>query len=318
MSRTTDDEAAPKVHEPSAVPPYIRHTRRAHSASSVKSNSSTRSHPHPQNEHVPIATGITTVIGTAEPLVETEIEIRHDDDDAHSEADDNVDWDEIRTRAHEGIPAWRRPRPAWIYPFLFGTAFSLGMSSAPKTELFINLTCLVHPPRQPSSAAVLNHYDYASIHAVDSRYSPTYQTITQAPINASLPDSNSPQDPTIGGEMPRSAADKWFLKLQKDIYDWQVAHPEPEHNGRHSQISTSPTSTATYKLPPGPLPQPTMSPDKPPSSPPLPNKDPQQGSEHGSEHPPFHAIDPAQCKKDSTVQAAAAKLTMGWSHFLRR
>lgn len=306
------DHTPVEEHHPSPLPPYLRQSSRTHSTSSVQTTSSTRSRPHAQNEYIPTSTGITTVFGTAEPTLETDIENRHipesDEEEGGSDEGSELDWDAIRDQSTSDKPAWRRPRPAWIYPFMFGTAFTLGMSSAPKAELFINLTCLVHPPRQPSSVVTAT-LDVSSIDRSDGVYVDRYNeldVITQVPINASLPDTTLPSDPTIGGPIPRSAADKWFYKLQKDIYDWNLAHPDSHDHERPSHTSAATTSTASRELPTGPLPQPTLSPDRPapPSTPPT--KEPHQGSEH----PPFHAIDPTLCKKDPGVQAAAAKLTM--------
>ena len=51
-------------------------------------------------------------------------------------------------------PAWRRPSTRWIYPFAIGATLAMGMGSAPRSEIYINLACLAHPPAQPSTHGI--------------------------------------------------------------------------------------------------------------------------------------------------------------------
>ena len=61
------------------------------------------------------------------------------------------EWDNMRDGSISRRPAWRRPSPKWIYPFIVGATLTMGMGMAPRQELYISLACLTHPPQQPSS-----------------------------------------------------------------------------------------------------------------------------------------------------------------------
>lgn len=207
--------------------------------------------------------------------------------EAHVEGDDvgedeEDEWDNVREdESMSRKPAWRRPSPNWIYFFITGATLSMGMGLAPKSELYINLACLVHPPQQrqmsESAPAILSMIQYDH---------------DQMRLNTSLPDTemghNMPIDKIISG--PLSPADEWFLKLQREIY---------EHS--HHVSVRAPSEPNPSKPPNEPSDGPL-----PPSTPP-----PGSHSNNGTTHDtPYHEIDPRMCKKDPNVQAAAAKLTM--------
>ena len=212
------------------------------------------------------------------------------DTDPQDEEDDDH-WDTIREGSIARRSAWRKPRAAWIYPFVMGTIMTIGMGVAPKSEVYVNLACLVHPPGAPSleSSAMS---DIASSGRVTAPW-------IDGPISVNGSSPAIPAiEPTTPTTRPLSAVDKWFLKIQKDIYEYEIAHPHSSDphttvvptSTRPSPNSPTPTSRPDHKDPESPTPS---SPSKQPSS------------------PPFHEIDPALCKRDPQVQAIAAKLTMG-------
>jgi hypothetical protein len=162
----------------------------------------------------------------------------------------------------------------------------MGMCLAPRSELYVDLACLAHPPRVPSAIEV------TSIWAQGDLAAGQYQTdwTTSVPINASLP-----MPPT----MPkRSPADEWFIKLQRKIYDYDAHHPKDRMN--HTLPVSTPSTSHTLDAP-----RPTT---------------PSKSHKHKQEekvpapdtgaHRPYEEIDPSRCKRDPGVQAAAARITM--------
>ncbi|WVQ94920.1 hypothetical protein IAU59_002006 [Kwoniella sp. CBS 9459] len=219
-------------------------------------------------------------------------------------------------------PRWRRPSPGWIYPFIIGIPLCLGMAAAPKQELYINLACLAHPPSSTSQSKDLN-----VIRSYESHYR---ETLGRAPegIDFRVPVLTPPRigvdsaigavpvvdNTTISPPSVLTPADRWFLRLQHDIYEYERKHQKPisGHNGG------SPTSLPPKANPTSPLPRPDR---------PLPGQEGEDGSEEedddGSSTPPeegdgdgqagrrpYKEIDPRLCKKDVKVQAAAARLAM--------
>jgi hypothetical protein len=261
-----------------------------------------------------------------------------DNDDAASETDSQAEWNSARAEADAAgakRPAWRRASPKWVYPYIVGATLAMGMGMAPKSELFVDLACLAHPPEAPRSLRLAQAAGY--------EYGYGYGNVPQRGGAASASNfsltlggdySHSHEFASLGRDVwtqEISPADKWFLKLQKDIYDYERQHrvSVPRHElptttsggasgpaGLPSRTKAVPGSTPT-----GPLPRP----DEP---------DPSSGgggggggddestggdgdggdddgSDPSSSGPPFRQIDPALCKKSPVVQAAAAKLTMG-------
>lgn len=277
----------PRTPSP-AIPTHLRPTSTRHnSSSSIASNSSRKSHrPYPQHrEYIPgnnvIGGDGGVEDGIAERLLfeQAEAEFTHEEEEGEEgEEEEEVvhpEWDNLRDGSIPRRPAWRRPRPLWCYPFIIGAAVTMGMGMAPRSELFINLACLAHPPAQPSSLMFLFGHDNVT-------------------INTTLP--------TSPDNTPWSPADEWFKHLQREIYDYKL----------HHQASTKrpPSNTTTTVI----LPQPTTPaeptrPNEPVTPQPLPSDGPTPPRD-GTIYPPYHEIDPRLCKRDPGVQAAAARLTM--------
>ena len=300
MSSTPDPNRNRADH--SAVPPYLRPTStRHHSSSSIQSNSSARSHPRPQNEYIPTSTGIAAVAGAGEGIIETDMETRRVlDDDEQSEVDEDADWDNIREGSIMGRPDWRKPRPSWIYPFLIGTVLSIGMGIAPQSELVINLVCLAHPPQQHSSTNSQAFVDFDT-RDMSSQFAQWKDYADgDSSINATLPIT-----PPSLPDQPLSAADRWFLKLQKEIYDYKYSHRDAPSAPRTTILPSAPGASRTLPAPSGSLPRPTDTPSD--QTPPYPSPGPTEGRS------PFEAVNPKLCKRDPGVQAAAARLVMSTS-----
>jgi hypothetical protein len=107
---------------------------------------------------------------------------------------------------------------------------------------------------------------------------------------------------TVPTQPDWTPADEWFLRLQRDIYQYKLHHVH----------SASPPSNPPTAVPSQPLPKPTgpaVPGESQPSPTPTPD-DPSSPSNKPQSQPPYHEIDPRLCKKDPKVQAAAAKLTM--------
>ena len=236
----------------------------------------------------------------------------HQDD----QPDHDEEWELARTGSIARRPAWRRPKPLWIYPFIVAATLSMSMGSAPRSEVYINLACLAHPPRQPSSVEGIDMSSFGDGPSIDLPDTgvPLPSAIqtpwigSEVKGNASIPTVPNPQE-------PRSEADEWFLKLQKQIYDWEKAHLSHSVEPEPYPSSSTAAPTRSTVMPSGPLPHPTdrgsdpSQGDEPGENPSLPTGGAPDRSP-GTNHPPFHAIDPALCKRDPQVQAAAARLTM--------
>ncbi|RXK40819.1 hypothetical protein M231_01878 [Tremella mesenterica] len=235
---------------------------------------------------------------------------------------------------------WRRPKPTWILPFLVGAALSVGMGIAPRSEIFIDLACLAHPPQQaqqPVSNVFFSlnsplepsaHENLPSFHMTHDVIIPGYLRIFETtsdvsqkirsetsslerPVNAE--DSDSTSFLRNGSNQTDesdnlSPADKWFLKIQHDMWEYHLHHPSPQ-----PEISV-PKTTKTVKpiRPTEPLPYPGPSPSGQPPEQSSGEKEREGTGDTGrrNQGPPYRAIDPKLCKADPKVQAAAAKLTM--------
>jgi hypothetical protein len=82
--------------------------------------------------------------GTAERILHDEVE--DDDHDDDEEEFDDREWMVARDGSISRRPAWRRPNLKWLYPFAIGATLAMGLGGAPKSEIYINLACLAHPP----------------------------------------------------------------------------------------------------------------------------------------------------------------------------
>ena len=210
------------------------------------------------------------------------------EDEPESEGQDE-DWDNLRDGSINRRPAWRRPSPTWVLFFIVGATISMGMCMAPRSEIYINLACLAHPPQQHRSSSLVQFDD-----SVDNMQSVPWLNMNGIQMNTSIP-----SQPT----KHRSASDEWFIKLQHDIYEYKLAHSHSSSSNQSTSIILSPTSTAS-------LPQPTIPSDRPPYD--IPETTPPTRSPNR----PYEEIDPELCKKDARVQAAAARLTMCKSYCL--
>ncbi|WWC91944.1 uncharacterized protein L201_006896 [Kwoniella dendrophila CBS 6074] len=217
------------------------------------------------------------------------------------------------------IPEWKKPSPKWLYPFIIGVPLCIGMSIAPKAELYVNLACLAHPP-SASKDSNNGHFQLAESSLVNQRVQ------SENPLNNYMYNGighNSyvgighdlQANMTVGtGDYVLSPADKWFLKLQRDIYEYRLNHQSNSTksipSGRPIILPPSTTSSEPKVEPTSPLPRP----DKPYPSDKDGNEDksPNENdkTKDNDNHRPYEEIDPRLCKKDAKVQAAAAKLTM--------
>lgn len=301
------DRGIPTIHieptdspSPSPVPEHVRPRNiRHHSNSSTGSSRSRRPHAQ-QQEYVP--SGEPGAAGLGErwqfEQAENDAELSGSDEgDAESEEGEEESWDNLRDGSVSRRPAWRRPSPAWIYPFIVGATLSLGMGVAPKSELYINLACLVVAPRQSEDTSALRSFDTA----------PTGPRLPSAPvwlgdldgdmsINSTLPRTLPPYHP--------SPADEWFKKIQREMYDYEINH------GLHIN-GTSPRPPPASPSPPS---RPKAPKDGDGSEPDQPEDGGNPTPSSPKERPPYHEIDPRTCKHDPKVQAATAKLSMSTSH----
>lgn len=133
------------------------------------------------------------------------------------------DWDNVRDGSISRRPAWRRPSTRWVIPFLVGVTFSLGLTTAPRAELIVDMACLVHPPRTPSNAVA----DLGSM-----AYMPGTAQILMSPgLSAPIAAKPAPITP----REPLSPAARWFLDAQKDINNHLGGHgPGPAPDGDNS------------------------------------------------------------------------------------
>jgi len=183
------------------------------------------------------------------------------------------DWDNVRDGSISRRAAWRRPTPNWVLPFVIGVTISMGMTAAPRAELYLDLACLAHPPQNTGSVIP------DVLETVSAFTSPVHTSHISIPANPSL-DLDTGRVLTPG--------EKWFMDAQRDMFG---ITPVPD-NGKHGS-----------DLPDVPIPLPNgTQPTTPGDGKSTPGDD--------RTPPPFPEIDPALCKTDKKVAAAAAKLTM--------
>lgn len=157
-----------------------------------------------------------------------------------------------------------------MLPFVLGVTVSVGMTIAPRAELYTDLACLAHPPRVPDTASPAVFTELA-VNGGDVHINTTDPVVL--PPGGPLP---IPDQPVM------SPGDKWFERAQKDIYKY--LHP------------TLPDETEPFPLPSDPSPGSGSGKSKHPNLPNAPS--------------PFPEIDPALCKSDGDVQRVATRLTM--------
>lgn len=236
---------------------------------------------------------------------------RSEEEEEQEEEEPEPAWDNLRDGSVSRRPAWRRPSPKWLYPFIVGATLSMGMGVAPKSELYINLACLAHPPQQPRSGEFESQsFGQDAMKRVYIDTSAWHEGLDgDMTINTTIPAS---------GRLPPvyhpSPADEWFKKIQREIYEYEIHHL---HMNSSEPTTTSRSTPTTY--PSSPLPRPHEPSDDP--SEPNPtgghkgrphgpkDDDPSQGAP-AQGRPQYHEIDPRLCKKDPKVQAATARIIM--------
>ena len=79
------------------------------------------------------------------------------------DVDENEDatWHKIVQQSVAQLPAWHRPRPAWMFPIVLMYFLACGMGAAPKYEIYVNLVCRAHPPQL---SLATNEMGAATIH----------------------------------------------------------------------------------------------------------------------------------------------------------
>lgn len=230
-------------------------------------------------------------------------------------------WETVREGSIARRPKWRRPSPKWVYPVIMGMAVSLGMGTPPRSELYVSLACMAHPPAARQEVVVSaqtfieehekilksEELEWVSAHNGEVEmhngeevvFIPVDQYRGQRIIDPTIVDTLTTN---VTRQTDLSPADKWFIHLQHEIYEYRRNHPP------HAERNTEPGSA-------GPLP----GPKQPIGDDSGRNTGDGKGEDKGEDHSdkeegrrggPFREIDPQLCKKDPKVQAAAAKLTM--------
>ncbi|WVQ75612.1 hypothetical protein IAR50_005241 [Cryptococcus sp. DSM 104548] len=300
-------------HHPSALPPYLRPSISHTSSSSSTHINSAPHQPQPQQHaYVPGS------IFDAEGVTGSGLEERAIFDNALSRSgtpvgtgtgpgtplpqphssplatplESELDWDTAREGSIARRPYWRRPSPKWAYPFILGAAVSLGMATPPKSELYINLACLAHPPSSEKTVLVDGSQPF------DPQVTGDYQTGWQDQADPSDSAVHAPVDLANATEL--SPSDRWFLKIQHDIYEYRESQRKASLPGGRQETRPVPGPQPT-----GPLPRPS-------GDEPWGDNEPegQEGDEDEKDGHHYQEIDPALCKKNPKVQATAAKLTM--------
>jgi len=300
MSPSTGDQTIPTIHieptdspSPSPLPTHVRpHNTRNSSYSSNASSRSRRPHAQ-QTEYVPAGEVGSAGLGERWQFEQAENDAESlGSEEDEPESEEEPAWDNLRDGSVSRRPAWRRPSPGWIYPFIVGATLSLGMGVAPKSELYINLACLVVAPRQSEGAHLVSRsFDVM----------PVGSPSTGSPVWLGDLDGDMSINHTIPSTLPEyhpSPGDEWFRKIQREIYDYELNH------GLHINSTKPPHSPASPSAP-APHPDHPTDPSEPSHEDPTPSSP--------KDRPPYHEIDPRTCKRDPKVQAATAKLSMSRS-----
>ncbi|KIR27801.1 hypothetical protein I307_04705 [Cryptococcus deuterogattii 99/473] len=232
-----------------------------------------------------------------------------------------LNWEAAREGSISRRPKWRRPSPKWVYPVIMGMALSLGMGSPPRSELYVNLACMAHPPtaRQKtvmSALTIIEEHD-RTLRSKESEWVSTHdgdvgmhnnRGVVFIPVDPypeqGIIDSNIVDTPHTNTtrRTDLSPADKWFIHLQHEIYEYR--HKHSPHAGWSTEPGKGPAESG---------------PDQSVGNGSDWNTGDGKCEDKGEDHSngeerrtggPFREIDPQLCKRDAKVQAAAAKLTM--------
>lgn len=330
----TDHRQVPQINieptnspSPSPIPVRVRpHSTRNSSYSSVSSSRSRRPHAQ-QHEYVPITDAGQIGLDERWQFEQAEDEAEQEEHGEYDSSGESLEdeeeaeepaWDNLRDGSVSRRPAWRRPSPKWLYPFIVGATLSMGMGVAPKSELYINLACLAHPPQQRQSGELgIRAYDQSALRPMYFD-TPTWHDGLDGDmsINSTIPSPHA-----LPPVYHPSPADEWFKKIQREIYDYEMNHRL--HINSSDPTTTSRAIPTAYPSSPLPRPHdPSTDPKepkptgKPETSPSEPSGDEPSQSPPPDRRPQYHEIDPRQCKKDAGVQAATARITMRQSRHL--
>lgn len=183
-------------------------------------------------------------------------------------------WVNLRSGSFARRRAWRRPSTRWVLPFITAITFSLGVTTAPRAELIVDMACLVNPPRTPSNAVSgvsaweTTPADLASVQPYPGQGAVSFAGLADFGLAGlggvagleAPPRRPVPAEPVIPRE-PLTPAARWFIDAQRAI---RARLPSPGSPG-------------------GPTPDNSTS--------------------------PYPEIDPKLCQKDPGVASAAAQLT---------
>jgi hypothetical protein len=204
----------------------------------------------------------------------------------------------------------------------------MGMGSAPKQELMINLACLAHPPQTQNTER------FASDPAGGMTAMHMARSIWNAPSIskeqlARIYDDETNQafltDSFVGHAInktidlpPLTPADRWMIDVQHRIAADRARRKEPK--SPQTQIPV-PLPSDGDDLPGGQVPHRPVGSVPEKDRPSLPDADedypagPHGPRKHGNKHDEYDrkpvVIDPRLCKKSPNTLAAAATLTMG-------
>jgi hypothetical protein len=208
-------------------------------------------------------------------------------------------------------------------------ALCLGMGSAPKQELMINLACLTHPPQtQTTSHHLIEDVDMSMMHMVRAMWNAP--SVPRYHLNAIYTEKTDARDSFAVDDLVNLAlnqieppvlpsltpADKWMIELQKRIAEDRVRQEEARR--RPVQGGRDPRPQDGDGLPGGEVPHRPVGGGR---------QDGEDRSGDGRDDDGHHKssdgaptggprdaprplIDPRLCKKSPNTQAAAATLTM--------
>ncbi|BEI84547.1 hypothetical protein CcaverHIS002_0411510 [Cutaneotrichosporon cavernicola] len=124
-------------------------------------------------------------------------------------------WDNVRDGSISRRPAWRRPSPRWVLPFVLGITLSLGMTIPVRAELYLDLACLVHPPSAPVSTYPVTNSLLSVSSAADA--TPLWPIDISAHAHGNWSVAQTVSEPVPGTLTP---AERWFQWAQRDILSY--------------------------------------------------------------------------------------------------
>lgn len=212
-----------------------------------------------------------------------------------------------------------------LIPVVTCFALCMGMGSAPKQELLINLTCLSHPPQTQTTDRHLvqdAEMSMSMAHVIRAMWeAPSIPRKQLDAFYAAQEDAaNQHVDNFVGLALtrnhteplvlpPLTPADKWMIELQKRIAEDRARQDAATRRPTRGGKIPSPQEGSGDGLPGGEIPH------RPVEGGNQDRKGPRRGggdgrSTGGPEDAPRPPIDPRMCKKSPRTQAATATLTM--------